>query len=313
MRRREFIRTSAVGAAAAFAPHFLQGAPVMPKRTLGRTGVQLSMLGFGGILVRDEEQSTANEMVAKAYDHGITYFDVAPTYGNAEDKLGPALESCRKNCFLACKTTERSAKGAETELQRSLKKLRTDYFDLYQLHAITTVEDVETAFAADGAMETFLNAKEKGLIRYLGFSAHSEKAALLAMEYYDFDTILFPINFAAWYKGEFGPRVVEKAKETDKGILALKGLVHRRFNEGEENPYPKTWYVPISEEDDELARLAFSWTYAQGVTAAIPPGQPLFWDRAFRIAADVSPLTEKEREKVRDTAALVEKPIFATV
>lgn len=313
MKRRDFVRTAMAGAATtAFVPSFLAGAPAtMPKRTLGRTGEKLSMLGFGGILVRDLEQKDANDMVSKAYEHGINYYDVAPSYGDAEQRLGPALEPYRKNCFLACKTTERSADGAHKELEQSLKNLRTDYFDLYQLHAITSAEDVEKAFAPGGAMETFLKAKEDGVVRHLGFSAHSELAALMAMERYDFDTILFPINFAAWYQGNFGPKVVSKAKETNKGILALKGLAHRRYKEGEERPYEKTWYLPIEPDKDELARFAFSWTFSQGVTAAIPPGQPLFWDRAFRIAANVSEITQENIDYLKNKSRDIENPIFA--
>ena len=311
MKRRDFIKTTAGATTASFLPHFLSCATkAMPKRILGRTGEELSMLGFGGVLVMDEEQNVANEMVARAFDHGINYFDVAPSYGNAEDILGPAFEPYRKNCFFACKTTERSAAGAQRELEQSLTKLRTDHFDLYQLHAITTREDVERAFAPDGAMETFLKAKQDGKIRYIGFSAHSETAALLAMQQYDFDTILFPINFAAWYKGGFGPKVLEKAKETNKGILALKGLAHRRYNEGEERIYPKAWYVPIDKDNPELARKALSWTYAQGVTAAIPPGQPLFWDRAFQIATSLVDVNDDDIAQLREEADRVEVPIF---
>ncbi len=314
MKRREFLHTTLASATAAtFLPKFLAGAPKdMPKRKLGRTGEQLSMLGFGGVLVMKEEQSVANDMVTKAYDHGINYFDVAPTYGNAEERMGPALETYRKNCFLACKTTQRTAEGAQQELEQSLKNLRTDYFDLYQLHAITSEDDVNTAFAPGGAMEVFLKAKEEGRVRYLGFSAHSEKAALMAMERYDFDTILFPINFAAWYKGNFGPQVVRTAKETDKGILALKGLAYRRYKENEEKQYDKAWYVPIPEDDDTLAQKAFLWTFAQGITAAIPPGAPLFWDRAFRIAANARDVTEEDIADLQVEAAKIENPIFAT-
>lgn len=308
MTRRDFIKTTA---AAGFLPYFLSGAPAeMPKRVLGRTGEQLSMLGFGGVLVMNEEQQVANEMVARAFDHGINYFDVAPSYGNAEDILSPAFEPYRNRCFFACKTTERLADGAQKELEQSLKKLRTDHFDLYQLHAMTTEDDVEKAFGPNGAMETFLKAKEAGKVRYLGFSAHSEEAALAAMARYDFDTILFPVNFAAWHKNNFGPAVLAKAKESNKGILALKGLAMRRYHEGEEHLYEKAWYLPISPQDDELALKAFSWTYAQGVTAAVPPGDPLFWDRAFRIAANVATLSETDVDYLKKAATGVDAPIF---
>ncbi|MDZ7315183.1 MAG: aldo/keto reductase [candidate division KSB1 bacterium] len=281
----------------------------MPRRKLGRTGEKLSILGFGGILVMDEEQNVANEMVARAFDRGINYFDVAPTYGNAEERLGPALEPYRKRCFLACKTNRRTADEAQKELENSLRTLRTDYFDLYQLHHLTTDEDIEIAFGPKGAMEVLLKAKQEGKVKFLGFSAHSEKAALAAMERFDFDTILFPINFVNWFEGNFGPRVVETARRKKMGILALKSLAHRARIEGESLAYRKVWYHPIPKEDDETARLAFNWTMMQGVTAAIPPGDPVLWDRSFRIAAAAKPLKKDEIERLRQLAKGV-PPVF---
>ena len=281
----------------------------MIYRRHGSTGKDLSVIGFGGILVKDEEQVKANDMVAEAYDRGINYFDVAPTYGDAQDRLGPALKPYRKNCFLACKTTERKKQGAEKELHESLQKLQTDYLDLYQLHAITTVEDVETIFAPGGAFEVFLKAKKDGKVRYLGFSAHSEEAALLAMGKYDFDTILFPINFVCWYHGKFGARVVEKANETNKGILALKSMAFTKIKQGEERPYNKCWYRPVPIDNDELINLAVRFTLSQGTTAAIPPGAPLYFPKALDAAANFSPVTDEENANLQKIAQGVE-PIF---
>ena len=110
----------------------------MEKRKYGKHDDMLSMIGFGAILLTKEEPDEASRLVAKAIDRGINYFDVAPSYGNAEEQLGPALEPYRSKVFLACKTTRRSAEEAEAELQNSLKLLRTDHFDLYQLHSVTT-------------------------------------------------------------------------------------------------------------------------------------------------------------------------------
>jgi aryl-alcohol dehydrogenase-like predicted oxidoreductase len=311
VKRREFIDSVAKGTAAmAFLPHFLHGAPgEMPRRTLGRTGEGLSILGFGGILVMDEKQKAANEMVARAFDHGINYFDVAPSYGNAESVLGPALAPFRKRCFLSCKTGQRKADGALGELEHSLKRMQTDHFDLYQLHYLTTDEDIETVFGPGGAMEVFVKARKEGKVRFLGFSAHSVAAALAAMQRFDFDTILFPINFVSWFEGNFGPQVLPVAREKKMGILALKGLAHRAKGGGEKSPYRKTWYHPIDADHDELARLALNWTYEQGVTAAIPPGEPALWDRAFRIATNAKPLTPDELQKLKELAKGV-VPVF---
>ena len=318
MDRREFLEKTIVGGAAALSLSALSCSqkaktpqPVA-KRRLGRTGEMLSMIGFGAILVRDEEQTAANNLVAQAFDRGINYYDVAPTYGNAQDILGPALKPYRDRCFLACKTTQRSREGAEKELNESLEKLQTDHFDLYQLHAITTVEDVETAFGPDGAMEVFLKARQEGKVRFLGFSAHSEQAALLALEKFDFDTTLFPINFVCWYNGNFGPAVVQKARERDMGILALKALALNRIPRGEDRPYEKCWYRPIPLEQPELSDLSLRFTLAQGATAAVPPGEQLFFWRAMEIAPNVKPLSEAEHAKLLQYAEGLE-PLFRTV
>ncbi len=220
------------------------------KRSLGKTGEKLSMIGFGGIVVDKATTAEAAARVKEAIDHGINYFDVAPSYGNAEEMLGPALEPYRKDVFLACKTGERKKEGARKELEQSLKYLKTDHFDLYQLHAVTSLEDVETILGPGGALETFKEAREEGKVRYLGFSAHSVEAALALMEGFDFDTILFPFNFATWYAGNFGPQVMEKAKEKDMGILALKAMAWRNWEEGEERSNEKTWYKPLPNREE---------------------------------------------------------------
>lgn len=282
----------------------------IPRRELGKTGEQLSIIGFGGIMLNNQEQTFANDLVAKSYDAGINYYDVAPTYGNAEEKLGPALEPYRKKCFLACKTTERKSEGATKELHQSLKNLRTDYFDLYQLHALSSNEDIETAFGPGGAMELFLKAKQEGKVRFLGFSAHSEEAALLAMSKFDFDTVLYPINYVCWFQGNFGPGVVRMAKEKGMGILAIKGLAHRPIPQGMEKPYERLWYIPI--EDEEVQNLSLRFTLSQGVTAAIPPGDPQFFPNALNIARGDVAISSAELKKIESLASGVD-PLFSAL
>ncbi len=305
MNRRQFIEFSVLGGAGFTLFPFLNcgskqniESSLLPKRKLGRTDEMLSIIGFGGILVRNMEQSEANDLVARAYDHGVNYFDIAPTYGNAQYQLGPALKPYRQNCFLACKTLERSKQGAERELNESLKLLETDYFDLYQLHALTTEEDVEQAFGQDGAMELFIKAQQEGKIRYLGFSAHSETAALLAMQKFDFHTVLFPINLICWFNGNFGHRVVAQAREKGMGILALKALAFGPVPPGSTKPYPKLWYIPI--EDDDLAAAALRFTLSQHTTAAIPPGEQSFFWKAVSIAKRFEPISDSEIASLRD-------------
>ena len=184
----------------------------------------VSRVAFGGVIVDGETTEDANRFVSTAVEMGVNYFDVAPTYGNAEMMLGPALEPYRKDVFLACKTEDRTKEGSRRLLESSLENLRTDYLDLYQLHAVFNLEDVETTFGKDGAFETYIKAKEEGLIKHIGFSAHSTEAALALMERYDFDSIMFPFNFASMLKNGYGMHVLNKAKR--KGNGGIRDKVH---------------------------------------------------------------------------------------
>lgn len=259
----------------------------LPRRAYGETPVELSVIGFGGIVVANVEHKHANRVVAQAVERGVNYFDVAPSYGDAEIKLGPALEPYRQDVFLACKTTQRQRTEAEKEFNQSLERLRTDHFDLYQLHGLMSVEnDVDTAFAKDGVMDMLLERKRAGQIRFLGFSAHSIEAASTALDRYDFDSVLFPVNFGCFYQGNFGPQVIQKAKKKGAARLALKAMALQQWKEGDprREKYRKCWYEPIIQRD--LAAKALRWTLSQPITAALPPGEEeLFW-LAVDIAAD---------------------------
>lgn len=279
----------------------------MEKRRLGKTGESLSMVGFGGILVMNEEPASASRIVAQAVDRGINYFDVAPSYGNAEERLGPALEPYRQSVFLACKTDKRTAEEAAEELHGSLEQLRTDYFDLYQLHAVTTMEDVEQILGPGGALETFVKAREQGLVRFLGFSAHSEEAAAALLDRFAFDSILFPFNWVCWHQGKFGPRVLEKAQEKGVGILALKALAKRKWKEDEERTWAKCWYSPV--DTFEEVSLALRFTLSKPITAAVSPGHVELFEWACDTVDRFTPLTEKEEGLLAERSQGLD-PIF---
>jgi aryl-alcohol dehydrogenase-like predicted oxidoreductase len=284
-------------------------AGALPRRPLGRTGESLSIIGLGGLVLAAETQETANALVAEAIDSGINYFDVAPSYGNAQDRMGPALRPYRKSVFLACKTLKRDRAGAAEELHESLKKLETDHFDLYQLHALSRKEDIEQALGPDGAMETFIQAKKEGKIRFLGFSAHSAEAALLAIKQFDFDTILFPVNFVCFLRGGFGPQIIAAAQNKKMGILALKGLARQPWPENAaRNEWPKCWYQPIL--DPVEAELSLRFTLSQPVTAAVPPGDKRLFRKALELARRFEPLRADDETKIRGIAAGL-KPLFS--
>jgi predicted aldo/keto reductase-like oxidoreductase len=312
IKRRTFLKHATAGAMLSCFPASLSAVKRTPtgsleRRTLGRTGEKLSIIGFGGIVVRDTTAAQAAERVAHAIDRGVNYFDVAPSYGNAEEMLGPALEPYRKNVFLACKTLERSRDGAAAELEASLRYLRTDHVDLYQLHAVTKKEDVEQILGPSGALEAFVAARAAGKTRFLGFSAHNVDAALALIAAVPFDTILFPVNFATWHAGNFGPQVLDAAQKKGMGILALKSMAYRPWQPGVARTNSHTWYEPLA--DPDFARQGLRFTLSHPVTAAIPPGDEALFAMALDLAATFTPLSPEEADAIK-RKGLETTPLF---
>ena len=300
---------------------------VLPTRPLALSSgpVALPVLGFGGVIICADEfadPQRCKEFVTHAVRRGATYIDVAPEYGDgvSQARLGPALEGLREQCFLACKTMFRDAIGAEKDLQTSLAALRTEYLDLYQMHSITTKEDVDEALAPGGALETFKKYKELGVVRHLGFSAHDEEQALRLIATGEFETILFPVNFAAVRHGGFGAQVLAAAVSAGMAVLALKSYAKCRLKPSEGivaldlggtlgppvgdattikhipqqilatykrdyavvcHPKFKCWYEP--EADPAWAEKLHRWTLAQpGVVSALAPGNAEMFEMGER-------------------------------
>lgn len=247
----------------------------MKNVPLGKTGYSISPIIYAGIVSMDEGQVDSDNYVAKSIDLGVNYFDIAPSYGNAEVIFGKSFKPYRKDVYLACKTTQRKAKDAEKEFYQSLEHLHTDWFDVYQLHSLTTLEDVEVAFGPGGTMDLVLKLQQKGLVRKIGFSAHSERAALEALKRYPFDTVMFPLNYLLHMGQGIGSDLVKAKQEKGFGLLGIKALVERAWLDDKERDasiWPKSWCKPF-EKEDVAARLAgMRYTFNLGADALIPPG-----------------------------------------
>jgi aryl-alcohol dehydrogenase-like predicted oxidoreductase len=319
MKRREFLKQAGLTAAAVASTSQMKASEAIAKvatpsnpiakRTLGKTGEQLSIIGFGGIVVMDEETGAASNIVAEAVDRGINYFDIAPSYGNAQERLGPALAPYRKNCFLACKTEGRMKDDSRKQLEESLRLLKTDHVDLYQFHALTKMTDLDKVLGPGGAMETMEAAKKEGKIRYLGFSVHSAETALAAMDRYNFDTVLFPVNWVLFTQAGFGPQILKRAQEKNMGILALKGMAKTVWSadQKQNHPEPKCWYQPAAFPDE--ASQGLRWTLGHPITAAIPPGDERYFRLAMDVAQNYKPLEAHEEQALLSGGHGVE-PIF---
>ena len=243
------------------------------KRVFGNTGYQVFPVAYGGIVSMSDGQLPSDGYVSWAVERGVNYFDVAPSYQDAEEKLGNSLKPYRKNVYLACKTAQRFAKDAEVEMLNSLKTLHTDYFDVYQLHGLASVEEVDQAFGPGGAMEMLLRMKEQGIARKLGITCHCEEAALKAMSLYPFDTVLFPLNWHMHMGHGMGEKLLAEAKKRGMGVLSMKQLVERAWMEGEgREEFPKSWCKPFSANETELRLAAMKYALSLGADILIPPG-----------------------------------------
>ena len=309
MKRREFLKN--VTAAAVASTSRLNASPAKPiaRRTLGKTGEKLSIIGFGGIVVMNEDTGAASNIVAEAVDRGVNYFDVAPSYGNAQERLGAALAPYRNKCFLACKTDGRMKDDSRADLEQSLKLLKTDHLDLYQFHALTKMADLDKVLGPGGAIETFEAAKKEGKIRFIGFSVHSVETALAALDRYNFDTVLFPVNWVLFSQANFGPQILKRAQEKNMGILALKGMAKTVWaaEQKQNHPQPKCWYQPAAFPTE--ASLGLRWTLGHPITAAIPPGDERYFRLAMDVAQNYKPLEAHEEQALLSGGHGLE-PIF---
>jgi aryl-alcohol dehydrogenase-like predicted oxidoreductase len=314
MERRNFLKQAAITAAVASAPRLRASDPKSParpiaRRPLGKTGEHLSIIGFGGILVMNEEANAADNIVAEAVDRGINYFDVAPSYGNAQERLGLALKPYRDKSFLACKTDGRLKEDSHTDLENSLRLLQTDHLDLYQFHALTKMTDLDKVLGPGGAIETFEAAKKEGKIRYIGFSVHSVETALAALDRYDFDTVLFPLNWVLVTQANFGLQILKRAQEKQMGILCLKSMAKTVWpaDQRRNHPEPKCWYQPAGFPDE--ASLGLRWTLGHPITAALPPGDERYFRLAMDVAENYQPLEPHEEQALLSGGKGVE-PFF---
>ena len=197
----------------------------IPRRPLGKTGVEVSIFALGGegILRTRGRTAAAARVIERALDEGVTYCDTAPAYADSLDYYGASLGERREGIFLASKTHDRTRDGSLRLLDDSLRRLRIDRLDLWQLHDLRTADDLRRIFAKDGALEALLRAREEGRTRFLGITGHHDPAILLeAMRRFDFDTVLVALNAADVHRLSFARTVLADAARRGMGVIAMK-------------------------------------------------------------------------------------------
>jgi aryl-alcohol dehydrogenase-like predicted oxidoreductase len=282
----------------------------MERRRLGRTGQQSSVVALGTAALGRVSQDVADKAIQAALDAGVNHIDVAPSYGEAELRVGPWMPRIRDQVFLGCKTLERSRDGAWAELQRSLERLQTDRLDLYQLHSVGKPEEMEQALAPGGALEALVEARNQGLTRRLGITGHFHSAPstfLAALQRFDFDTVMFPLNFVLWAIPEYrrdAEALLAECQRRDVGVHVLKALAGGPWKNGA-RPYT-TWYKPL-EQQPEIDR-AVAFALSQPVTTLCSVGDVTLLPKMLAAAERAQPLDASAQAAVLATASAYATP-----
>ena len=199
---------------------------MLPTRRLGRTGLKVSVLGLGGIPIRDRGWEEAIQVVQAALEQGLNFMDTARGYEDSEAKMGTALEKAgkRQQVYLATKTPKRDAAGARADVDRSLRELKTDYIDIYQLHGVDERTDLKKVLAPEGALAALKTAKQEGKVRFIGITGHDPRLLSEAIKTGEFDTVMVPVNILDRFIFAAEETLLPLAKELDVGIIAMKPL-----------------------------------------------------------------------------------------
>lgn len=197
----------------------------IPVRTLGKTGEKVTIIGLGGegILRTFDFEDQAYQLVNRALDLGVNYFESARAYSGSEYYYGLALGERRKDIFLTSKSHARNREGALAHLSETLQNMKTDHLDLWQIHDVRTQQDIDMIFGPGGAIEAFVWAKERGLTRYIGVTGHHAPDILKkCLSLFDFDTVLMPVNPAEPTYDSFVDTVLPDAVAREMGVIAMK-------------------------------------------------------------------------------------------
>lgn len=204
----------------------------MPKRKLGKTNIEVSLLGLGGAmtLAHQVQKSEAVKIINKAIDLGVNYIDTAPTYGASEANIGEVMRDRRSEVFLATKTIERSYDSTLRLFENSLQRLQVNGVDLYQVHGIHEERDLELISKPNGALKALEELKKEGVVNYIGITGHRDPNLIIkAIKNYDFDCILIPLNAADKYYAPFQKELLDLAVQKNIGVIAMKVAAYGRI------------------------------------------------------------------------------------
>jgi aryl-alcohol dehydrogenase-like predicted oxidoreductase len=285
---------------------------MIAKQEFGRTGHLSTRIIFGAYALSQATQVEADGILERLLEYGVNHIDTAILYGNAEERIGPWIAAHRNNFFIATKTRKRAYQGAWDDLQRSLDRLRVDYVDLWQMHGLTGPSGWEKSMGPGGALQAFVEARDKGLVRFLGVTGHGLKAPVMHMrslERFDFDSVLVPFNYALMqnprYASDF-EALVRLCRERQAAVQTIKSVARRPWG-GRPKTYNTYFYEPL--EAQEAIDKAVHWVLGRSEVFLITAGDmqvlPKMLDAAARFEAQPSDAEMSDQAEKLDL-----QPIF---
>jgi aryl-alcohol dehydrogenase-like predicted oxidoreductase len=267
---------------------------------------------FGGAALGGVSQEEADLAMERIIEAGINHIDIAPSYGQAEERVGPWMQRERGRFFLGCKTMERTKEGAWSELRQSLKRLQTESFDLYQCHAITTMQELDAVTMKGGALEAFEEARREGLTRHIGITGHGVNAPeiyLEALSRYDFDSVLFPINFVQMANPEYrrhAKELISVCRAKDVGTMVIKSVTKGPW--GEKQRTATTWYEPFDEM--EMIQRGVNFALSYEITGLCTPGDTRILPMFLQACENFKELGHDQMEELIELGKQYE-PLFS--
>lgn len=284
----------------------------MLKRRFGRSGHMSTIAIFGAAAFWEISQADADKVMEKIIEAGINHIDIAPSYGQAEERVGPWMKRERDRFFLGCKTMERTKEGAWNELRQSLKRLQTDSFDLYQCHAVTTMQELDAITMKGGALEAFQEARSEGLFKYIGITGHGVNAPeiyLEALRRFDFDSVLFPLNFVQMANPEYHrhtKELISVCRSKDVGTMVIKSITKAPWGEREHTA--TTWYEPF--EDMDMIQRAVNFALSYEITGICTAGDIRILPKVIEACENYRELDHEQAEAMIELGKQYE-PLFA--
>ena len=272
----------------------------MQQRKLGRTGHLSSVVTFGTAGIGRVTQAQADTAVQQILAHGVNHIDIAPSYGEAMERLAPWMPKIRPDIFLGAKTRERTRAAAQDNINACMQRLGVQEFDLFQLHSVGTMADLDAVTRPGGALEALIDLRERGITKWIGITGHGPQAPrvhLEALNRFDFDTIMFPLNATLYRNPQYrqdAELLLATAAEKNIGIQTIKMLA--RGGWGDRPREHATWYDPHRHQqaiDDSI-----NWLLSQPIHTAPSVGDTTLLPLALDAAHRYTPLTPADQQRI---------------